>query len=102
MATTYDVGDIVRCWSTFTDTGGTRADPTTVYFAYENPAGVSYSTTYTGAGNIVQATTPSTGVYYFDITCTGQGLYEYRFTSTGLVTASAEAYFSVRRQRVTT
>ena len=105
MATTYDVGDIVRCWSTFTDTGGTRSDPTTVYFAYENSAGVSYSTTYTGAGDIVKATLPtshSTGVYYYDITTTGQGLYEYRFTSTGLITASAESYFSVRRQRVTT
>ena len=102
MATTYDVGDIVRISSTFTDTGGTRADPTTVYFAYENPAGVSYSTTYTGVGDVIKASTPSTGVYYYDVSCTGQGQYEYRFTSTGLITASAEAYFSVRGRRVST
>lgn len=102
MATTYDIGDVVRVSSTFTDTGGNRADPTTVYFAYETPDGTAYSTTYTGIGDIVQASTPSTGVFYYDITTTGLGQYEYRFSSTGLITASAESYFSVRGRRVTT
>lgn len=102
MASTYDLGDVVRITSTFTDTGGTRADPTTVYFAYETPDGTAYSTSYSGAGIIVQATTPSTGVYYVDLTTTGRGLYEYRFTSTGVVTASGEGWFSVRARRVST
>ena len=99
MASTFDIGDVVRISSTFLSTAGTAADPTTVYFAYENPAGVSYSTTYTGAADIVKVTT---GVYYYDITTTGYGLYEYRFSSTGLITAAAEHYFSVRPRRVTT
>ena len=102
MATTYDVGDIVRISSTFLSTAGTRADPTTVYFAYETPDGTAYSTTYTGAADVIKASTPSTGVYYYDITTTGYGQYEYRFSSTGLITASAESYFSVRPRRVTT
>ena len=102
MATTYDIGDVVRISSTFLSTAGVRADPTTVYFAFETPDGTAYSTTYTGAGDIVKASTPSTGVYYYDITTTGYGQYEYRFSSTGLITSAAEAYFSVRPRRVTT
>lgn len=104
MPSTYDVGDIVTVQATFTDTGGTVGDPTTVYFHYENPAG-SVSTagrTSTAAGPVNGITKVSTGIYTYDITCTGRGLYETRFFSTGTLQAAGESWFSVRPLRVST
>ncbi len=105
MPSTYDVGDIVRIGSTFTDTGGTKADPTTVYFHYDTPTSTapstfSHATTATGSAGNINRTTD--GVYFFLITTTGPGLYESRFFSTGVITAAAETWFSVRPLRVST
>ena len=105
MPSTYDVGDIVTITGTFTDTGGTVGDPTTVHFLYDTPTSTAPSTatrTSTSTGAVGGITKASTGVYTFPITTTGQGLYETRFTSTGALTASGESWFSVRSQRVST
>lgn len=105
MGSTYDIGDIVRVAGTFTDTGGTVADPTTVQFLYDTPtstAATGYTRTSTSTGVVNSIYRDSTGVYHAYVTCTGQGLYETRFTSTGAVTASGEGWFSVRSRRVST
>ena len=105
MGSTYDVGDIVRITGTFTDTGGIVGDPTTVKFLYDTPTSTAPTTaarTSTAAGAVGGITKASTGVYEYDITTTGQGLYESRYTSTGSLAASGETWFSVRPQRVTT
>ncbi len=81
------------------------ADPTTVHFLYDTPTSTAPSTatrTDTGVNTVDGITRVSTGVYHFDITSTGRGLYETRFTSTGVVAASVESWFSVRPQRVST
>ena len=103
MGSTYDIGDIVRIAGAFTDTGGNAADPTSVYFAYDTPTSTAATTagrssTSTGSVNSIYKVT--TGSYYYEITTTGQGLYEARFTSTGQITASGETWFSVRPRRV--
>jgi len=105
MGSTYDIGDLVRVTGTFTDTGGTVADPTTVTFLYDTPnstAPTIATRTSTAAGAVNGITKASTGVYYYDVPTTGRGLYETRFTSTGTLTASEESWFSVRPRRVTT
>ena len=105
MASTHDIGDIVRITGTFTDPGGTNADPTTVQFLYDTPTSTAPTTatrTSTSTGAVGGITRASTGVYYVDITSTGRGLYEARFTSTGVIGASVESWFSVRPRRVTT
>lgn len=105
MPSTYDIGDIVRIGGTFTDTGGTNADPTNINFLYDTPTSTAPSTatrTSTGIDTVDGITRVSTGVYYFDITTTGRGLYETRFTSSGVIAASVESWFSVRPRRVTT
>jgi len=108
MPTTYDIGDIVRQIGTFTDTGGTVGDPTTVKFGYTTPAstalstGNSFTRTSTSTGAVDSINKESTGVYFVDITATGAGLYETRYTSTGTLQASGESWFSVRPRRVTT
>lgn len=104
MPSTYDIGDVVRVSVTFTDTGSSPADPSKVHFHYENPAGTvttaSRVSTSTGASNGIVKT--DTGDYYYDITTTGQGLYETRFYSTGAVQTAVESWFSVRPLRVST
>ncbi len=108
MPSTYDVGDIVRAIGTFTDTGGTVGDPTTVKFGYTTPdstalsTGNSFTRTSTSTGPVDFINKESTGVYFHDFTTTGQGLYEWRFTSTGTLAASGESWASIRPQRVTT
>ena len=102
---TYDIGDIVTVYGTFTDTGDAVADPTTVTFLYDTPSSTAptiATRTSTEASAVNGITKASTGLYSYPITTTGQGLYETRFTSTGLIEASGESWFSVRSQRVTT
>jgi len=111
MATTYDIGDVVRVASKFTTSTGSTAgaDPATVNFAYDTPTSVAATTdqittpTTIGSASLIHTltTTPSTGEFYVDITATGKGLYEYRWTSTGTIATSEEAWFSVRARRVT-
>ena len=105
MGSTYDIGDVIRITGTFTDTGGVAGDPTSVTFLYDTPtstAPVVASRASTSTGDVGGITRSSTGVYSYDITSTGRGLYEARFTSTGVLKASGETWFSVRPQRVST
>ncbi len=108
MPSTYDIGDIVSQIGTFTDTGGTVGDPTTVKFAYTTPdstalsTGNSFTRTSTSTGAVDSIEKQSTGVYLVNINATGSGLYETRFTSTGTLQASGESWFSVRPRRVAT
>jgi len=100
MASTYDIGDRPRETASFTNAAGAAADPTTVKCHVENPAGSVASHTYSASsGEIVRT---GAGVYYLDITTTGFGQYEVRWSGTGTVVASVEGYFSVRPRRVTT
>ena len=105
MPSTFDIGDVVTAKGTFTDTGGTVGDPTTVNFLYDTPTSTAPTTatrTSTSTGAVGGITRVSTGVYTYPITTTGVGLYETRFTSTGTLAASGESWFSVRPRRVTT
>ncbi len=104
MANYYDVGDIVRASSTFTSTGGTKTDPTTVGFVYTTPDGTDNVFTRTGAttGTVDSVVRSTAGVYYSDITTTASGPYWYRYSSTGNITAMDEAVFRVRHKYTTT
>lgn len=95
MANTYDIGDVVRLTATFTDTGETAANPSSVRFIYETPSG-SFST-QTSTGDVVN---PQVGTYYLDITLSESGVWEYRVTSTGTLKASEEGYLVARARRV--
>ena len=108
MPSTYDIGTNVRVIGTFTDTGGAVGDPTTVKFGYTTPdstalsTGNSFTRTSTSTGAVDSINKETTGVYFVDVTATGRGLYETRYTSTGLLEVSGESWFSVRARRVTT
>ncbi len=105
MPAYYDQLDIVRTSSTFTDTGGTKADPTTVNFVLTNPDGTDTvnTRTSTNTGLVDSIHRVSTGVYFRDVTVgSSSGPHWYRFSSTGVITTGAEANFIVRRLYTTT
>ncbi len=94
MATTYDIGDIVRTWARYTTSTGSTA--------YKDPSG-GVAVAYQNPGGTITTSTPTksdTGEYYYDIACTGQGMYEVLFTSTGDIVTGQETWFSVRRRLV--
>ena len=104
MPNYYDAGDIVRTSSTFTDTGGTKADPTTVHYVLTTPDGTDIENTRTSTEALVDTISRTTdGVYFRDVTIgTSSGPYWYRFSSTGIITSAAEANFRVRHQYTAT
>lgn len=98
MATTYDIGDLVRETGTFKNASSAAADPTKVYLDIQTPDGAITYSTYSAL--TTDLTRTGTGVYYRDIPCTGSGIYEYRWHSTGTVFTAQEGYFNVRAKRV--
>ena len=98
MATTYDIGDTVRETGTFKNASSAAADPTKVYLDVQKPDGAIGYSTYSAGTTAITRT--GTGIYYRDIPCTGQGIYEYRWHSTGTVQTAAEGWFNVRPLRV--
>ena len=107
MASTYDIADVIRVWGRFTTSTGSTdyKDPTSVNFAYDTPTSTAPTTdvitppTTIGSASLIHRS--DTGEFYVDITTTGRGLYEYRWTSTGTLATSEESWFSVRPRRVT-
>ena len=104
MPSTYDTKDIVRVTGKFSTASGSTAykDPTTVNFHKETPDGTVTSAAVsppTTSATIIRSTT---GEFYVDVTTTSSGRYEYRWTSTGTLSASEEGGFLVRVQAVTT
>ena len=73
MATTYDVGDLIRITGTWTDSDEAVTDPNVVRGNVEDPSGnTSQLTMNTGI------TKSSTGVYYFDVDLNEEGRWKYR------------------------
>ncbi len=100
----YDIGDVVRTSSTFTDTGGTKADPGGLTWVFTEPDGTDTVHTRSGTGSTSTGSIFRTtdGVYYRDWTVTASGTHWYRYSSTGNITAAAEANFRVRNRHTDT
>ena len=73
MATTYDVGDLIRITGTFTDAEDAAIDPNVILASYKDPSDVEVSLTSTTG-----ITKDSTGVYYFDMDLDEEGKWRYR------------------------
>lgn len=89
----YDVGDLVRVSSTFTDATGTVADPAAVTASYRAPGGTETDLIYGVDAELVR---DSAGVYHMDISAGEAGTWVYRFASTGSGQAAAEGSFFVQ------
>jgi hypothetical protein len=96
MASTYDIGDIVRITSVFTQNAAV-IDPSTVALAIKAPDATT--TTYTYAGATITKDSP--GTYHVDVAPTLTGTWRYRWVSTGTGAGAEESWFQVRVRRVT-
>lgn len=90
----YDIGDLVDLRAYFTQpSDGVALDPTTVNLSVRRPSGEV--TTYTYSDD-VQLAKASTGEYYAQITVDEEGIWYYRWWSSGVGQAAEEDSFEVR------
>lgn len=97
MATTYDVGDLVRLSAAYTDGTGAAVDPTVVKLSYHFYGGATVTLVYLTDLALIR---DSAGHYHADVSVTGAGRMDYRWWSTGTGQASEEGAVSVREQAV--
>lgn len=90
---TYEVGDQAVLTVTFTDVNGNPAGPTTVVLIVDSPNGTS--TAYNSPASI------SIGVYQQIVPVTMSGIYSYRWTGTGALTAVIEGSITVAQTLLT-
>lgn len=90
----YQIGDLIRVSALFTDAAGVAVDPTGIVAKYKNPANTITTLTYPTDAPLVK---DSTGNYHVDIAVATTGIWYYRFTGTGAVTAADEHRFYVER-----
>lgn len=89
---TYYVGNLVRVSVVFTNSVGTAVDPTAVKCQVRTPAGVVTTYTY---GTDPEVVKDSTGNYHLDVNASTEGLWRYRWYSTGTGQAAAEGAFDI-------
>ena len=94
MASTYDIGDIVRITGAFTQNAA-LLDPTTVALTVKLPNATLL--TYSFPATI---TRDSLGTFHVDIQPTLSGTWRYGWLSTGTGAAYEESWFQVRVKRV--
>jgi hypothetical protein len=95
--TNYSNGAQVTCSAVFQNTAGTAIDPTSVNFQVTSPAGTVTAYTY---GSDTQLVKDSTGHYHVDVSASVDGVWAYRFYSTGTGQAASEATFVVESRFV--
>lgn len=91
----YDVGDVVRLATTFTNSAGTGVDPSSITFQHRQWLAdpTSFTTIVYGVGSITRVTT---GEYYHDFAVSSVGELRYRWNGFGANAAAVEGRFMVR------
>lgn len=92
----YFVGNVVRVQGNLADLDGTPGDPGGVVVKYRSPAGVITSKTYGTDAEVVRV---GSGIYQMDVTANLEGIWTYRFESTGARQAATEGRFTVRESQ---
>ena len=91
---TYDLGDVIKCMATFTNTSGTAVDPATITFKAKVPRSGTITTyVYSVDPQLIKE---DTGVYYVHFVPTTHGEWYYRWAGTGANAAAAEKTFNIR------
>ena len=88
----YEKGDLVRCSAAFTNIAGAYVDPAAVLFRFKNPGGTTTTYTYGVDAELVK---DAVGQYHVDVDANAEGVWFYRFESTGTGQAAGEEAFSV-------
>lgn len=91
MADRHIVGDTVRIANTF-NVDDVNTDPTTVTLVVTDPSGNTEGT-YTWAGSTITRT--AVGVFHKDLTVDEDGVWEYKWTGSGVAADVATGTFTV-------
>ncbi len=97
MVTEYDVGDLVRSSTSFTNSAGAATDPTAITVKWRIEGG---SITTWVSGTDVELVNDSTGEYHADVPADSAGVYYVYWAGTGTVTAADEDTWVVKPSRV--
>ena len=89
---TYDVGDLIRLFYTFTDADGNGLNPTAVSLRISLPDGTFLTPAPVAEGLL--------GAYRYDLSITQAGRWVYRWSGTGAVETGEEFEFQVRKRKV--
>lgn len=93
MPMLYDVGDVVKVSSVFTNQSGTAVDPAQVKFRSRDPEGVITIYTY---GTDIEVVKTATGNYYLSLPLTKPGTWNVRFEGNTTNRGAAETEVIVR------
>lgn len=95
MTNTYTRPNLIEISTTFKNSAGAVADPTTVTGAFEDGSGTVTTYFY---GTDVELVKDSTGVYHYNISLAANGdteIYHYRLFGEGAVVGSVQDFFVV-------
>lgn len=93
----YDLGDLIRASTAFTNTAGVATDPTVITVMHR--VGIDTVSTYV-YGTDEQVAKDSTGNYHIDILADTAGVHFVRWTGTGTITAADEDTWVVKKSRI--
>lgn len=92
----YTLNEVVRISGQLADLDGTPGDPGGVVVKWRNPLGTIASKTYGADPEVVRT---GVGAYCLDIATNAEGIWHYRFESTGARQAAQEGRFTVRESQ---
>jgi hypothetical protein len=92
MSNSYDSGDLVRISAAFKDLNQAYVDPSVTIFTAKLPDGTLYTKQY---GTDLELIKDSTGNFHIDLYVNQSGIYSYRFSGSGAVTAAGAGMFVV-------
>ena len=89
-----NVGDLIRLSGAFTNPNDSDApiDPTAVFVSRKEPGGTVTIKQHVTDPEVIK---DSTGNYHIDIDITAEGLWHYRWYSTGTAQAAEESTFVI-------
>ena len=96
MASSFDIGDVVRIQVVVTTSAGVLVDPTEVSLYLHPPTGAVGTYTYS-AGQVQRQ---SLGTFYYNGTVTASGYYNTRWVGTGAADFGDQSRYFVRQTNV--
>jgi len=92
MPNRYKVGQVARCTGKFRDEDNVLQDPGAVFFHLIDPSNNPTTLQYGVDAALIKE---STGSYYVDVDADEEGIFQYRFWSTGVYKTADEDQFEV-------
>jgi hypothetical protein len=88
----YTKGQVVRVTAVFRNNAGGIADPSTITFKFLTDSGVADTYVYLTDAELARDTT---GTYHVDLTLNEEGVWRYRWESTGNPATAEEGLLGV-------